>query len=118
MSDIKRMDIKEFREFGYLQEVNRRFLHPLGLALEVKINDETGKETLGGIWDYRDDPEGMVFGPLDINAARKAMAVLSQEIGRSFVRKELMGATIQPLNWAGSDSTEWVLEQQSDTEEE
>jgi hypothetical protein len=60
--EIKRIDIKEFREKGFLQEVNRKFFHPLGLALEVIINEETGEETLGGIWDYRDDPEGMFFG--------------------------------------------------------
>jgi hypothetical protein len=58
----KRMDIKEFREMGLLAELNRVFLHPLGLALEVIIDDETGKEKLGGIWDYRDDPEGMLYG--------------------------------------------------------
>ena len=63
MSDkIKRMDIKEFREMGLLAELNRVFLHPLGLALEIIIDDETGKEKLGGIWDYRDDPEGMLYG--------------------------------------------------------
>jgi hypothetical protein len=37
------MNIKEFREFGYLQELNRKYLHPLGLALEVTI-DEKGHE--------------------------------------------------------------------------
>lgn len=58
---IKRIDIKEFRAKGFLQEVNRTFFHPLGLALEVIINDETGEETLGGVWDYRDDQEGMFF---------------------------------------------------------
>ena len=63
MSDkIKRMDIKEFREMGLLAELNRVFLHPLGLALEIIIDDETGKEKLGGIWDCRDDPEGMLYG--------------------------------------------------------
>lgn len=35
MSQPKRIDIKEFREKGYLQELNRNFLHPLGLALEI-----------------------------------------------------------------------------------
>lgn len=45
---------------GLLAELNRVFLHPLGLALEVNMDDD-GKETLGGIWDYRDDPEGMLF---------------------------------------------------------
>ena len=57
---IKRIDIKEFREFGFLQELNRQFLHPMGLALEV-VKDDNGNEVLGGIWDYRDDPEGIVF---------------------------------------------------------
>lgn len=61
MSDIKRMDIKEFRESGLLAELNRAFLHPLGLALEVIVDEETGEEKLGGIWDYRDDPEGMLY---------------------------------------------------------
>ena len=36
---IKHMDIKEFREQGFLQEANRLYFHPLGLALEVRIND-------------------------------------------------------------------------------
>ena len=60
---IKRIDIKEFREAGYLQEANRQFFHPLGLALEVVLNED-GTETLGGVWDYRDDPEGIVFSSL------------------------------------------------------
>jgi len=58
--DIKYIDIKEFREKGYLQELNRRFLHPLGLALEVKIEDD-GTEVLGGVWDYREDLEGIYY---------------------------------------------------------
>lgn len=60
--EIKRIDIKEFRAKGFLQEANRLFFHPLGLALEVIIDDDTGKESLGGIWDYREDPEGMFYG--------------------------------------------------------
>jgi hypothetical protein len=60
---IKRINIKEFRAKGFLQEANRKFFHPLGLALEIIINDETGEENLSGVWDYRDDDEGMFFGP-------------------------------------------------------
>jgi hypothetical protein len=59
--DVRRIDIKEFRRLGVLQEANRKFFHPLGLALEVIINEEDGTETLGGIWDYREDPEGNFF---------------------------------------------------------
>lgn len=60
ISAIKYMDIKEFRERGYLQEVNRRFFHPLGLALAIEVLSD-GTERLYGIWDYRDDPEGIYF---------------------------------------------------------
>ena len=56
----KKIDIKEFTQKGYLQEVNRRFLHPLGLALEVVINDD-GSYELGDIWDYRHAPQGITF---------------------------------------------------------
>lgn len=60
MSDVKKIDIKEFREFGFLQELNRLFLHPMGMALEVAI-EEDGSEHIGDIWDQRDDPEGMHY---------------------------------------------------------
>lgn len=59
--EVKRIDIKEFREKGYLQEANRLFFHPLGLALEIVI-DDNDNYSLGGVWDYRNDPEGMFFG--------------------------------------------------------
>lgn len=66
--DIKRMSIKEFREVGFLQEVNRLFFHPLGLALEVIVEGDT--ERLGGIWDYREDPEGVLFAQGMIDRAK------------------------------------------------
>lgn len=73
-SKVKRMDLTEFRDLGFLQEANRLFFHPLGLALEVNgewdDEEKKGKFTvtsLGGVWDYRDDPEGMLFDQKDIN---------------------------------------------------
>jgi hypothetical protein len=62
MKDIKYMAAEDFRRLGFLQEANRKFFHPLGLALEVVTNSKTGDEELGGIWDYRKDPEGNFFG--------------------------------------------------------
>jgi len=59
----KYINIKEFREKGYLQELNRRFLHPLGLALEI-IQEDDGSMRIGGIWDYREKSEGIYY---DIN---------------------------------------------------
>lgn len=61
MEDIKLVDIEEFEKLGFLQEVNRKFFHPLGFSLE-SITDKNSKEELYGIWDYRNDPEGNFFG--------------------------------------------------------
>ena len=94
MSKIKRMDIAEFRRLGYLQEVNRCFLHKLGLALEVVIDDKTGEERLGGIWDYRDDPEGMAFG--DAPDLDKAVYILNERKRREGARFDRWGWIEQP----------------------
>jgi hypothetical protein len=94
MDDVKRIDIKEFREFGFLQEVNRQYLHPLGLALEIVI-EEDGTEHLGGVWDYRDDPEGMQFGgSLDADKAERVGELLLE---KSKTRMALLGYVIQPV---------------------
>lgn len=93
MSDIKYMDVKEFREGGYLQEANRRFFHPLGLALEVVIAED-GTETLGGVWDYRDDPEGMSYGPGVIDVEKRGK--ISDEFDHKYQeRRRTLGFTIQ-----------------------
>jgi len=96
MSDkIKYIDIKEFREFGYLQEINRQFLHPLGLALEVVVEDD-GSERLGGVWDSRDDPEGIVFGEGMIEK-EKAQRVEIKRQRMANNRKEALGFTVQEV---------------------
>lgn len=90
-----RMNIKDFLEEGYLQEVNRQFFHPLGLALEVLI-DDNGNYTLGGIWDYRNDPEGMYYGPLTIKW-EKVENVLNQKNKIAKNRFEKLGYDVQPV---------------------
>jgi len=90
-AEIKRMDVKEFREMGLLQEVNRLFFHPLGLALEVVVADD-GSESLGGIWDYRDDPEGMLYGELDKDKLSLARAFCAKQHHR---RRRTIGFVIQ-----------------------
>lgn len=91
MTDIKRIDIAEFRALGFLQEVNRRFLHPCGLALEV-TQLEDGSEVLGGVWDYRDDPEGIVFGAIDQS---KVDAVDAELAKHADARIALLGSVVQ-----------------------
>lgn len=58
---INYISAQEFRDGGYLQEANRLFFHPLGLALEMHWKDGDDKAMIRGIWDYRDDPEGINF---------------------------------------------------------
>lgn len=43
---MKYLGVDEFREIGYLQELNRTFLHPLGLALEDAVNAWKGTSSL------------------------------------------------------------------------
>lgn len=95
-NNVKRIDIKEFREEGYLHELNRQFLHPHGLALEVVVEDD-GTERLGGVWDYRDDPEGMAFGEDTLNPT-KARNIASIEEKRRPEREAGLGYWIQPVD--------------------
>lgn len=95
MDDIKRIDLKEFVEHGYLQEVNRQFFHPLGLALEVVVDDD-GSVTLGGVWDCRDDLEGVTFAAGVIDGD-KAMRVAAELDHRRVARVKRLGGMVQPL---------------------
>ena len=102
MEGINYIPIAEFRKLGYLQELNRQFLHPLGLALEVIVDDETGEESLGGIWDYRDDREGIRYDSLD---AKKAAIVRQAQVLRSAGRELALGYIVQPVVEDESDNT-------------
>ena len=107
MSDVKRISIKEFRELGYLQELNRQFLHPLGLALEVTVSDDVEEaEVLGGIWDYRDDPEGLRYNlansehlpPQRLRVAREKAEHVQREVdARRPVREAALGYWVEPI---------------------
>jgi hypothetical protein len=102
MENIKRINIKEFREKGYLQELNRRFLHPLGLALEIIVLDD-GSEKLGGIWDYREDKEGIYYDISNSDSnrkktfAEKKLFIDTEFDGRCKFRKNLLGFDIEPI---------------------
>ena len=95
---VKRMNLDEFRKEGYLQEVNRLFFHPLGLALEVIVNDGGEIERLGGIWDYRADPEGILFADLTSHqVAYKAKHVKKLQKIKGRERKRRLGFVVQPI---------------------
>ena len=121
----KYMSVEEFQSSGVLQELNRRVLHPLGLALEVKretrswyrrlwlhtksllmrtpLDNEAAKWEpwkLGGIWDYRDDPEGIIFGDeyLESEEALEKSAIFSNLVeSRWEDRVSGCGFWVQPI---------------------
>jgi hypothetical protein len=77
----KYIDLKEFREIGYLHELNRQFLHPHGLAFEVTTDKETGAVTFSGIQDNREYLDGMAFKKLDIKKIGNINLLMRGRVG-------------------------------------
>ena len=102
-SEIERVSVKDFRKKGYLQELNRTFLHPLGMALEIIIDSETGEEKIGGILDYRNDDEGVIFDLKNSNQDRIDRFVKNRDFilkefhKRAEKRMESLGFSVEPL---------------------
>jgi hypothetical protein len=93
MAGNEPMDIAEFVSEGYLQEVNRRFFHPLGLALAVSVNDDGTDARLACVWDARDDPEGFVFDDAEASKAANIDRLLAE---RAPVREAALGFVVEP----------------------
>jgi len=92
------MDFQLFIDHGYLQELNRQFLHPLGLALEIQIDDD-GKPSDSCRIVETSDPAGKTYRELPtVESHRKALTVeiRRQEIERARVQK--YGFIIQPID--------------------
>jgi hypothetical protein len=104
MSEAPRMDIAEFRAQGFLQEANRLFFHPLGLALFVEVDDD-GNETLGGVYDSRDDDEGFCFAEAAWTGGEdeKAKHVADEFLRHLPERVRLFGGPIQQIGQGFSD---------------
>ena len=99
----KQMDIKEFREKGYLQEVNRIFFHPLGLELGISQDPRTEEESLYAVWDLREDKAGVVFDIKNSSEDRKErfrknrQFLIEEFSRRAKERKNLLGFIREPL---------------------
>ncbi len=87
---------REFQRRGYLQEVNRCFLHPLGLAMGVKLHNDDPTKDEYQVLDARDDPEGFVFGgPVDLTP--HAFAVEVEQKAKAKARMGKFGFIVQPV---------------------
>lgn len=94
--ELPDMDVSDFRALGYVQEINRLFLHPLGLALYVFI-DGDGIERLGGVLDARADPAGLTYDDLTPQDAVRAAGINVERRHRAKARYAQHGWVVQPL---------------------
>lgn len=95
---LKTLSAEEFRRLGLLQEVNRQFFHPLGLAMAVTLDSITGEMTLGPILDYRDGSGGVVFEDLsDADSLMKFESVQDMQDKFRAARIRRFGAIVQPI---------------------
>jgi hypothetical protein len=95
---VKVEDYSGFRESGLLQEANRQFFHPLGLALYWET-DEDGSQRLGLLRD--EDPEGWVFEwpsrEERAAAIKRAGRAAAEAERRRRAREAALGFWVQPL---------------------
>ena len=87
---------EEFWSGGYLQEANRRFFHPLGLALTAQIDEDSGEIKLGQILDGRHDPEGIRFAR-GMASAVKVGKIDDEWKYKLEVRMKALGYMVQPV---------------------
>lgn len=92
---------------GMLFEINRRILHPLGFALEVEVDDDGNVVRLGGLWDYRDDREGMLFSNEFLIEGCEKIDRFMNAFGADKIaeREESLGYIVQPLPDADPDKS-------------
>lgn len=85
---------RDLMDSGLLFAINRQVLHPLGLALSVIADKETGRVYgFGPIQDSRDYPEGIIFGADDF---ADGMAKLER-----YMNKRGLPARVHRLNALG-----------------
>lgn len=90
---------KFLMENGLLFEINRKILHPLGLTLEIvartTVNDRTRLDLI--LWDYRKDPEGVLFSQDAFSLGRGKYQKYLDETGMEILisREEKLGFLIQ-----------------------
>lgn len=83
------LSAEEIQTLGILQEVNRTFFHPIGLAAEVRL--DTGALF---IQDWRDDPEGVIY-EAGVMEPEKYKAFRRSALRACRTRELLLGFVVQ-----------------------
>ena len=96
MSERKYMDLDELRSSGLLFHINKEILHPIGLALEVTV-EEDGSSRISGVWDARDDPEGITYvDEVLVNGIAKYEFYMERQGGTAMARRlKALGFIVQ-----------------------
>lgn len=97
---MKYLSVKEFRDLGLLQEINRRFLHPMGLALSVIMKEDGSISGFGKISDYRDDADGMRYDEEFLKSndcIEKFLSVENLFAAKKEFRENNLGYHVQPI---------------------
>ena len=90
------VDLDELRDGGYLLEANRRFFHPLGLALFIEYDADTGEPQRLGVYDWREYPEGNLFDHFTPQERERAARVGREWKERAAMRQKRFGFVVQP----------------------
>jgi hypothetical protein len=85
---------QEFVDRGYLQEINRLLLHPLGLAIDFIQPLGTTANFVCRLIDQRIDRSGMTYDEVD---AEKAAAICEELLARKTDRMHALHYVIQPI---------------------
>lgn len=83
---MKYITPKELYEWGLLFEINRRVLHPLGMALAVEMDEEENAVFSNDVWDCRDDPEGFIFEEKTFIAGQEKYQKFLDEQGNDILK--------------------------------
>lgn len=96
--------VEFLRENGILFEINRQVLHPLGLEVDVRL-DEHGDIAEVELTDNRDQPEAICFTAEEFNEGRARYEDYLDARGRENIRKRRqLGMVIQTgPNGPGAD---------------
>jgi len=81
---------------GLLFEINRLLLHPIGLALQVELDDNGKVRPLRNIQDFRDEPEGLIFPEEAVIAGQEKLATFMQTVKKPLtIREKMLGFVVQ-----------------------
>ena len=87
-----KISLEEFKNAGYLREVNRRFFHPLGMALTVIYDEQSKSVEFGFISKY---PDGVNFGIKTFDIEKiKEWATTAQKIDQEMRDVEIIPGVI------------------------